>query len=453
MIYARFSNGSSSALAGRENIHSGMATALVPIPVPSRVGPSRRWLRAILIAAILSFVGKVVIASRTFGSTDALLWEANLQELREAGPVALYENGTALRRNLVPYHTEVFNHPPFTIRLLWLGGWLSKHTRMPLRFWLRAGCAAADLASLLLILKIVRGTRLPISPLALLLVAASPISLLISGFHGNTDPIMIALLLLAAYLVHRKDPLRAGAALGLAAGIKIVPLLFAPALALCLPGKKRAAFMAGAAGVFFAGSLPLIIDHPGLIWSHVFGYTPQTGIWGISRFVAALGAETQALAYAHFAKGFLLLALGVISVWLNLHRPQPPIVLQCGLLAFVLIWLAPGFGVQYLAWLAPWACLLSGRQATAFQGIGGLFLTWYYTEGAHGFPWYLANSAATQVWHGPLIFVGLLCWLVIGWLTFAIFRRIVDLTELEVMPLCPGSYNLGASGLPHPTVD
>jgi Glycosyltransferase family 87 len=433
---------------GQENSHSVMATT--PIPVPSTVGLSRGWLGAILIATLLSFVGKVVIASRPFGSLDARLWEANLQELQEAGPAALYEHGTVLRSNGVPYHTEVFNHPPFTIRLLWLGGWLSQHTRMPLRFWLRAACAAADLASMMLILRIVRGTRLYVSPLALLLVAASPISLLISGFHGNTDPIMIAFLLLAAYCVHRKAPLRAGAALGLAASIKIVPLLFTPALALCLPGRKRAVFLAGAIGVFFAGSLPLIIDRPGLIWSHVFGYTPQTGIWGIPRFVAAFGTEMQVQAYAHFAKGVLLLVLGVISVWLNLRRPQPPVVLQCGLLAFVLIWLAPGFGVQYLAWLTPWAWLLSGRQATAFQSIGGFFLTWYYTQGAHLFPRYLANSAATQVWHGPLIFVGLLCWVVIGWLSFVIFRRIVDLTELEVTPLCRHTFNLGPSGWTYP---
>jgi hypothetical protein len=400
-----------------------MATAPVLIPIPQRVGLSRHWLAAILIAAILAFVGKVAIAARTFGATDALLWEANLRQLREVGPTALYENGTILRNDEVPYHSEVFNHPPFMVRLLSLGGWLSEQTGMPFRFWLRLACAVADLASTILILGIMRGSQLPTSPVALFLVAASPISLLISGFHGNTDPIMMAFLLLAVYFVHKGAPCRAGAALGLAAGIKIVPLLLAPALALSLLGRKRAVFIIGAIGVFFVGSLPLVIDHPGLIWSHVFGYSPQTGIWGISRFVATFGTEAQMQVYAHFAKDALLLVLGAASVWLNGRRPQPPIVLQCGLLAFVLLSLTPGFGVQYLVWLVPWACLLSGRQAAVFHSIGGLFLTWYYTRGAHGFPWYLANSAATQVWYGSLIFVGLLFWLMIVWLTVSIFRR------------------------------
>jgi len=387
------------------------------------MGLSRSWLAAILIAAVLSFVGKVAIASRTFGATDALLWEANLQKLREAGPVALYQNGTVLSTDGIPYHSEVFNHPPFMIRLLSLGGWLSDQTRTPFRFWLRVLCAMADLASTMLILRIIRGSQLSTSPLALFLVVASPISLLISGFHANTDPIMMALLTLAVYFVDREAPLRAGGALGLAAGVKIVPLLFLPALTFFLPGRKRPFFLAGAIGVFFVGSLPLIIDHPGLIWSHVFGYSPQTGIWGVSRLVTAFGTEMQMRVYAHLAKGFLVFVLWAVSVWVNCHTQRPPIVLQCGLLAFVLISFTPGFGVQYLAWLVPWACLLNGRQAAVFHGSGALFLTWYYTRAAHGFPWYIANSAATQVWHGSLIFIGLMCWVVIGTLTFSIFRR------------------------------
>jgi hypothetical protein len=69
---------------------------------------------------------------------------------------------------------------------------------------------------------------------------------------------------------------------------------------------------------------------------------------------------------------------------------------------------------------------LSWRQALAFHGTGGLFLTWFYTRAAHGFPWYLANTVTTQVWNGPLFYVGLLCWLVIGWLTISILKRAVD---------------------------
>jgi hypothetical protein len=376
-----------------------------------------------LLVASLSFAGKVMIASRTIGTNDVLFWEANIQKLREAGPVALYENGSTLRKgDGTTYHTEVFNQPPFMVHILFLGDWLSRQTQIPFRFWLRFTCAVADLASIMLLFGIIRRTPLRISPTEMLLVAASPLSLMISGFHGNTDPIMVALLLLAVYLAQAGPPWLAGAALGLAAGIKIVPLFFAPALAFYLPGKKRMAFVAGAIGVFFAGALPLVIEHPGLIWSRVFGYSPMNGAWGLSLFVAAFGTEAQAQAYAHIAKVGLVLVLGAISIWLHARKPRTPMVLQCGLLAFVLLSLAPGFGVQYLAWLVPWTCVLSGRQALTFHGSAGLFLVWFYTRAAHGFPWHLANTVTAGVWYGPLLFVGVVCWLVVCWLSFTMFQ-------------------------------
>lgn len=409
-----------------------MATAPVLIPASQTPWLSRRWLAAVLIASALSLVGKLTIASRTFGATDALLWEANLQQLRHAGPAALHETGTVLQRNGIPYHSEVFNHPPFMIRLLSMGGWLAEQTGMPWRFWLRVACAVADLISTLLLLAILRETPLPISPVALLLVAASPISLLISGFHGNTDPIMMMLLMLAVYLLVKRVPFPAGMALGLAAGIKIVPMLFAPLLALSLPGRKRAVFVASAIGMFFVASLPLVIEHPRLIWSHVFGYSPQMGIWGISRLVAAFATEAQSHAYAFFAKGALLFGLGGISVWLHRRRPQPPAVLQCGLIAFVLISITPGFGVQYLAWLAPWSCLLRWRQAAVFHSVGALFLMLYYTRAANGFPFYVADSTGAQVWYGSLVFVGLFYWLVICWLTFSILQRGLEFRAIDI---------------------
>jgi hypothetical protein len=344
--------------------------------------------------------------------------------LRNAGPLALYENGIVLQRNGIAYHHEAFNQPPFTLRLLYVGGWISDRTRLPFRFWLRASCAVADLASSLLILVNLRDAKLRVSSLALLLVAASPISLLISGFHGNTDPIMMAILLIAIYFANKGCALRAGCALGLAAGIKIVPLFFVPALALFLPPRKRAVFVGGVVAVFAAGCLPLVMEHPILILSHVLGYTTQpAGVWGISRFVDAGASRATVVEYTLIAKWALLLVLGAISAWLNLRAPNSPLLLQCGLLAFTLLFLAPGFGVQYLAWLVPFSCLLSGRQAVAFQSVGTLLLASFYSRAAHGFPWFLADSTTTEVWDAPLIYLGLLCWLVIAWMAAVIFQR------------------------------
>ena len=63
---------------------------------------------------------------------------------------------------------------------------------------------------------------------------------MVAGFHGNTDPIMVSLLLLSVYLVETgRGEWLAGAAFGMAMNIKILPLLLAPAALLSLPGTRR----------------------------------------------------------------------------------------------------------------------------------------------------------------------------------------------------------------------
>ena len=387
----------------------------------------RRWLLAIMTAAALAFATKVAITSNTYGATDALLWETNLQTLHHDGALALYRNGTILREAGVTYHSEVFNHPPFMVHLLISWSWLSDVSGLPLRFWLRFTCAVADLASLILLVGILTHSSVAFQPAVLFMLAASPVSVLISGFHGNTDPIMVAFLLLSLYLLATERPAwLAGAALGMAISIKIVPVIFTPAIFLFLRGRKRVEVLGGAAGVFIIGSLPMIAQDPLLIWSRVFGYSPQTGIWGLSRFVFALAPESWLEVYARLARVVLLGLLVVCSVWMNTKKRRPPLALQCGFLAVLLLALTPGFGVQYLAWIVPWTAVLTFRQALAFHAASGFFLFSYYNCGAHGFPWYLANSAKTQVWYGSVILLGLLCWLIICILVILFARKLEE---------------------------
>ena len=89
-------------------------------------------------------------------------------------------------------------------------------------------------------------------PLAVLLMALCPTSIMISGFHGNTDPLMIALLLLSVYLIEGDAPSWiAGVAMGLATNVKVVPVVLLPVVLLYLPNSwARAKFLLGAAITF-----------------------------------------------------------------------------------------------------------------------------------------------------------------------------------------------------------
>src|SRR5205823_8209088 len=64
--------------------------------------------------------------------------------------------------------------------------------------------------------------RLPLW--ALLVFALSPVSIMVSGFHGNTDPVMALFLVLAAFAAVRNRPIWCGIFLALSCQIKIIPV-------------------------------------------------------------------------------------------------------------------------------------------------------------------------------------------------------------------------------------
>lgn len=370
------------------------------------------------MAALLAFALKTTIAIRTYGTNDVSYWLWFLEQLRASDGVGLYHASDPSNG------TKFFNHPPFMIHVLRLLDWLATATPLPFQFWLRLPAIVADLASLLLVWRILArepGERL--APLALLLLAVAPPSIMISGFHGNTDPIMTCFVLLAVYLLARRYPaVLVGIAFGMSMNIKIVPAILVPAFLLALPDFRRRALFAVAAGLtFLLASLPTIAQDPVFIIRRVFGYGSFGGHWGISRILTHYFADNTPLldAYASYGRFILIGAILAVTWWLH-SRPRPvPLFRQCGLLLFLFLALAPGFGVQYLAWLIPWPVVLGAGAAALFYAVSGYFLFLVYTYWARGFPWYLADSVSIGLWKGQATVAEVACWLAIVLLTLA----------------------------------
>ncbi|HJR05781.1 MAG TPA: glycosyltransferase 87 family protein [Pyrinomonadaceae bacterium] len=347
---------------------------------------SKKWRRAILLCALAATLVKLFLALRSGGTLDVFAFNEFLTNIRETGGVgAYYRTGRA---------GNPFNHPPFMIHAIRSMGWLADATPLPFRFWLRLPAILADLGNLFLVWKLVEHTTtVKLSPLALAFLAIYPGSIWISGFHGNTDPLMIFFLLLSLYLLALKRmSWLAGAAFGMAVNIKIVPLVFAPAIFLFLPDlQTRLKYFAAAATVFLVGSLPYIAQDPFVIWKTVFGYRSLYGRWGWTRLVArALPHVPLPLNGNHELTGthaliatagryMLLASIVAASLWMNLRRKRkPPIFLQCGFIAFLFIALTPGFGTQYLAWLAPWMVVLGVWSARIYYSVSVCYIMLVY---------------------------------------------------------------------------
>jgi len=369
-----------------------------------------------IAAAVLALALKTTIAFNTYGTNDVITWERDLAKVEAGGATALYREGILYASaNGVAYASQAFIHPPFMLTALRAWAVLARVSGLPLQFWLRFTSSVADLISLLLVAKLLRRlARWNTASFGLLAMALCPVSVVISGFHGNTDPVMIAFVLLSIYcIVSGRSAWAAGAAMGMALNIKIVPVIFIPAVLLYLPAmRERLRYIASLAAVFLLGSLPYLLQDPLLIAKTMLGYSSKSGLWGFSLF-SVLSQDTRWFwLFRHYdaaGKVVVLAAILCLSAAMNSRENKPPLFLQCGAVAFLCLFLAPGFAMQYLAWLVPWVLALGIGPTLFFYAIAGTFVVIVYNDWCGGFPWYLAN-VLTRPWEVRHAFLGLFCW-------------------------------------------
>jgi hypothetical protein len=392
--------------------------------------PRKTWLLAVSLSALLAFSLKLALLLNTRGTNDVQFWERSLERISTGGALALYQEGAQVFRSDPTDYVDYFNQTPFMIHVLRLWGWAIAASGLPMGFWLRLTSSLADIGSLWLVWKILRPRPAP-----LLLVALSPVSIMVSGFHGNTDPVMIFFLLLSIYLLEiRGRTLLAGVAFGMAINIKVMPVVLGPAILLYLPSmKQRVEFTLGAAAAFTAGWMPYLAQAPLPVLLTVFGYNSISGHWGLSRLLNVYVLSTGTLPwlvplYQRIGKALMLSVLLAASVWMNRRSKKPRLFLQWGFLAFLFLLLTPGFGVQYLAWLVPWGAALTGWEILFWYAASGFFLFEVYTYWSRGIPWYFANMRFTDDLNqkNGLLYFALetLCWISVACVVYAYWKRL-----------------------------
>ena len=398
--------------------------------------PARRSILGlppvVFAAAALAVALKLALALRTTGTNDIRSFMYFLLEYESWGMRRIYAEEAE------------FNHPPFVLH--WLGAlrWLYLHVGLTPGFWIRLPSILADFGGACLLGRILagrlgdRGVRA-----TLLLAVLAPVSVFVSGFHGNNDPVMIFFVLLSVFLLERSAPdWAAGLAMGMAVNLKIVPLVFWPAIFLWLPGARRRAEYFGAAilAVVLASS-PILFQEPALLARKVLGYKSSFGLWGLSRILAPVPALAQSFASA--GRFLLVGVLVLLALWMNLRPRKPGPFVQVGVLAFAFLAFSPGFGVQYLAWLVPWVAGAPLAAASAFTATSACFLGLVYTfwcQGVptergdpwfthavfwrNGLPWDFANADRMQEWRGPIIAFEIACWLAVLWVLGAKLRGV-----------------------------
>jgi Gpi18-like mannosyltransferase len=386
-------------------------------------------------AILLTTLIKLWITLTTLGTNDVTSWQKFADSVTDHGALWLY------------HHDVLFNHPPFMTRALFVLDWLAHHTPLGFPFWIRIPGILADCGSLYLIALLIKpNARL------LLLAIFCPISILVSGFHGNTDPIMMFLILLSIYFLQERKWLVASAAVfALAACIKIVALVLAPAFVFYLvSNRQRIVFASVACGCFVLLCLPYLFQDPVIITRNVFRYRSSLGVWGFNHLAHALDVMKHRAVgdpgnyiYKFSKVEQIAIFVLVTGLMMLLSRRRISLYTRCAVSFFVLVWLIPGFGVQYLDWLAPFALSFGEAWAIAVYCSSGLFMFLVYNYWSLSFPWYYANSMIVGMWPHWVVAFEFLAWFIIGLTVFVYLRRLWRINP--VMGAAAGQTDLRAA--------
>ncbi len=391
---------------------------------PPRNTAQTEW---VIVAALAASIAKILIAYYTLGTNDVLIFYSFGQALAKDGLERTYQS------------TIFFNHPPLTA--YFLRAIFHLHNSPLFRdvglfnfpFLLRLPGIVADFLVVVLLLRIKKNCpRLHLPVWALVIFALSPLSIMVSGYHGNTDSVMVVLLLFSVYFCTRGQPELSGLFFALSAQVKIIPLLFLPIL-FCFWMQRRVLLrfvIPFALVCAILWSEPLL-KFPLVFAKNVLAYGSTWGIWGLS-YLLRLTGRPEFSRVSFFGAGpwqifvitackLLIIAAIAVLAWRRRKIEDRGVwdSIAYGWIIFFVF--SPGVGTQYLVWLAPFILLLSPTFYTWLLASSSIFAFAFYNTISHGLPWYqgISTNALNKIW-APW---SLLPWLVLITGLIVLWRR------------------------------
>ena len=338
----------------------------------------------ILLLALLATAAKLYCAWTTIGSADVFYFHEFGKVIADQGVVKIYEN-------------PIFNHPPLLGTYLGFAyEWAGKKETL-FAFYIRLPGILADLAVVLALLWVKRRTGRP-AWWALGLLAVSPLSFMVSGYHGNFDPLIALGVTLAVAACIAGQPTLCGVLLGLTCQVKIIPVLMGPAFFFFwLHRGKARPFALGAISFVIVGWIVPLCAVPSLFLHRVIAYSSIWGWWGFPYLIGMMGGPRLHASLADAAtpaettlglmfKG-IIVAVVIALAW---RRRASTTVGIFSTLAFswaVFLAFAPGFGVQYLVWIVPFLLVHSEGWFAIYTAASSIALFIFYTAISKGLPW------------------------------------------------------------------
>jgi hypothetical protein len=366
----------------------------------------------VLLLAFLSLAAKLYCAATTLGTSDVGIFFIFARSIHEGGLIEIYKG------------TQYFNHTPLVGWFLQAIYALSHGNVFVFAFFLRLPAIFADMGAVMTLLWLREKTGRP-AWWALALFAASPVAFMVSGYHGNVDSVMAMLVLIAAAACTTERAIVCGLAFGLSCNIKIVPLLLAPVFVFFWWKRGRLLqFGAASALCLLAGwSLPLFTI-PAVFLKDVIGYGSVWGIWGIPHFLKLSGMPafgdramfdpTPSESAVMWVLKLIIIPSAIVIAWRRRGMAPINVFKTLALVWTVFFVFAPGFGAQYLVWLAPCFVIASESWYAALTLCSSIALFIFYNAISNGMPWMMGFNliSTASLWSR---------WLVLPWAVLAAF--------------------------------
>jgi Gpi18-like mannosyltransferase len=369
----------------------------------------------IFIPASIMLFAKLIFSYIVYGTNDITTWIEFADIIHKFGTFKIY--------SLVP----LYNHPPLMSWILELIRLIVIRSQLSFPFVFRLMPILADYGSIFLIWGLLKKYKIKNINLICLICIFNPINFLISGFHGNTDPVFVFFVLLATYLLENNKIAFSALIYGLSMCIKVVPIMLAPFFFFYLRNKKdKITFISFALIPPVVVFLPYLIhDYHSLI-KNIFLYSGMKGIWGLGLILWSIFKNENINIYIKIISHFLYRAhiyctpyiflIYIVFLSKSLMRNRKLNLVEATFLVFCLFFaITPGFGVQYLSWISLYAIIVSPILGTIFVLLGGFFLYRVYVYWGGSVPPYYANSLPLKVtrWHGFENALDIILWLII----------------------------------------
>jgi hypothetical protein len=343
----------------------------------------------------------------SIGSDDTVLWSFHARHVLADGLAYTYRN------------FQEFNHPPLmglyaAHAWSWAGGDLWRFAR-----WMKLPGLAGEAMSMWALWRFC-GRQ------AFAVYALCPAAILVSGFHGSTDCLYVALVLVAALAFDRQRYFLSGLLWSAALDVKILPLMLIPLVFLGIPNLNALLRLGSGFAIGLASFLPPALTAGRAMYRNMLTYNSFPDNWGIMTLLNSGTASPgpggmlgPARAWWLFA-GRYVIVLAIVAVAIvsrfcgssrlcgRVFKGRLSMVEQATLGAVLFLVLTPGFGVQYVVFAAPLLCIVDWPEGIWWGCMSGAFIgAVYWIFRVSLMP---LQSIGTSRYPFPTPILGMLAW-------------------------------------------